>query len=328
MRVALRGVVIDDVKLGEVNASPELGSVFGERKVFNRIDLEAPALPPALAAAALFGKAKAGNFAVRRLVVHKLKLQGTLALPPLDVDLAFGDDGALRSGTISGPDNLNVALTPKGEELEFELNSGQFVLPIAPEITLNTFGMKGTATPEGLRVTSWDAAMFDGRISGTANLRWGSTWATEGTLAVHGINGAVFAPTLLVEGKADGTGRFSASGPDPEKLGAAARVEGNFTVGRGVLGSVDISRAIQSGGRGATGSTPFSEINGQGVYEKGAVSLRNVNVSAGSMNAGVALDVAANGALSGRIVADVKTSSATLRATVNLGGTVKEPQVR
>ena len=34
------------------------------------------------------------------------------------------------------------------------------------------------------------------------------------------------------------------------------------------------------------------------------------------------------GALSGRIVADVRTASQTLRATLLLGGTLKEPQVR
>jgi len=39
-------------------------------------------------------------------------------------------------------------------------------------------------------------------------------------------------------------------------------------------------------------------------------------------------DIAQTGALSGRIVADVKTASQTLRATLLLGGTVKEPQVK
>jgi hypothetical protein len=46
------------------------------------------------------------------------------------------------------------------------------------------------------------------------------------------------------------------------------------------------------------------------------------------MNAGASADITPEGALSGRIVADIKTSSQTLRATVNLGGTLKEPQVK
>jgi hypothetical protein len=54
------------------------------------------------------------------------------------------------------------------------------------------------------------------------------------------------------------------------------------------------------------------------------VSLRNVNIGAGALNAGASADISQSGALSGRIVADVKNQ----RATLQLGGTVKEPQVR
>ena len=53
-----------------------------------------------------------------------------------------------------------------------------------------------------------------------------------------------------------------------------------------------------------------------------------VSVAAGALNAGASVDIAPNGALSGRIVADVKTASQTMRATLGLGGTLKEPQVR
>jgi hypothetical protein len=69
-------------------------------------------------------------------------------------------------------------------------------------------------------------------------------------------------------------------------------------------------------------------MNGQATYDRGAVSLRNVTLSAGQLNAGASADIAENGALSGRIVADVRVASQNLRATLHLGGTVKEPQVR
>ena len=69
-------------------------------------------------------------------------------------------------------------------------------------------------------------------------------------------------------------------------------------------------------------------MSGQGVYDRGAVSLRNVNLGAGALNAGASADIAEGGELSGRIVADVKTSTQNVRATLILGGTVQEPQVR
>ena len=118
------------------------------------------------------------------------------------------------------------------------------------------------------------------------------------------------------------------TGAEPAKLSAGARLEGNFTVSKGALGSFDLSRAIQTGGRQFSGRTQFSELTGQGVYDKGAVSLRNLSIGAGALNAGASADITPGGALSGRIVADVKTGPQSLRATLSLGGTAKEPQVR
>jgi len=69
-------------------------------------------------------------------------------------------------------------------------------------------------------------------------------------------------------------------------------------------------------------------MSGQGSYNRGAVALRNVTIGAGALNAGASADIAENGALSGRIVADMRTTVRSLSATLLLGGTVKEPQVR
>ena len=58
------------------------------------------------------------------------------------------------------------------------------------------------------------------------------------------------------------------------------------------------------------------------------MQLRDVNIAAGALNAGAIVDIAPAGALSGRIVADVKTAGQTLRSTINLAGTVKQPEVK
>ena len=46
------------------------------------------------------------------------------------------------------------------------------------------------------------------------------------------------------------------------------------------------------------------------------------------MNATANAEISPEGALTGRIVADIKTSAQQLRATINVGGTFKEPQVK
>ena len=118
------------------------------------------------------------------------------------------------------------------------------------------------------------------------------------------------------------------SDADPSKFKDRGRVEGNFSLNKGVLGSFDLSRAIMTGGRQATGRTPFTEMTGQALFDRGAVTLRNVTFGAGAMHATANADISPDGALSGRIVADIKTAAQSLRATVNVGGTVGEPQVK
>src|ERR1051326_4974703 len=112
------------------------------------------------------------------------------------------------------------------------------------------------------------------------------------------------------------------------RLVSASALDGNFTVSKGTLGSFDLARAIQSGGKQANGSTQFAEMNGQATYDRGAVALRNVTIGAGALNAGASAEISESGALYAGAVNDMKTASQTLRATLLLGGTVKEPQVR
>src|ERR1700694_112062 len=336
-RISLLGGVhydLKDVRIGErvriaeARAFPELAALFDEKKIFKRIELEGASVPQEALGEALFAKAKGENFTVGRVVAKQLKLEGPLPLPALDVDAALDDEGALRLANLSGPDNLVARLASKGSELEFEMSATIFAPPIAPELSLHQFGMKGTATRRGMNISAWDGAALNGNVSGTAQVRWGGTWNVDGVVTARGINAAVFAPALLSEGRGEGTGRFSMTGSEPAKLASTGRLEGNFTVNKGVLGSFDLSRAIQTGGRQVTGRTQFTEMNGQATYNGGAVALRNVNIGAGALNAGASADITQSGALSGRIIVDVRTSTQSLRAILILGGTVREPQVK
>jgi hypothetical protein len=323
-------VSVGDAKIATVRAYPEIGSLFGEKKAFSRIELEGVAVPQA-ALGELFGaKIRGDSFTLGRVSAKQVKLAGPLQFPPMEIDLAIAPDGNVTSTSLRGPDGLSGKLTPKGPgEMEFDVVAHSFSVPVVPDMTLSGFAMKGIATRDGMKIESWGGSSLDGGVSGSATIRWSNgNWNIDGVMTVRGINAAVFAPALLSEGKAEGTGRFSFNDPDPMAFLGRGRIEGTFSVHKGVLGSFDLSRAIQTGGRQAAGRTPFTGMSGQGVFDKGSVALRNVSFGAGAMAAGASADISADGNLSGRIVADVRTPSQTLRATLNLGGTVRDPQVR
>jgi hypothetical protein len=321
----------DDVRIASGSATPEFEALRGEKKVFTRIELTGVTLPQDAIGQALLAKVKADNFAVNRLVLRNLELAGAAKLPePLEAELVYGDDGALRSATIRGPDTLLAKITPVPNGVEYVVTASGFPLPILPGVTLSDFGMKGTATQRGMTISEWGGKIFGGSVSGTANLRWSAGWSIDGVVTVRNIIAAVFAPALLSEGKGEGTGRFSMSGSEPAKLGAGSRLDGNFTIGSGVLGSFDLGRVIRTSGKEYAGRTQFNELTGQATYDRGAVSLRNIAIGAGALNAGASVDIAQSGALTGRIVADVKSGSGgrAVSATLQLGGTIKEPQVK
>jgi hypothetical protein len=328
VRLNLENVTIGEAKIAVVHAYPEIGSLFDEKKAFKRVELEGVTIPQQAIGETMLAKIKGENFTIGRIFVKNLKLEGPVPLPPLAAEATIGPDGALRSVFMSGPEQLSAKLTPAGSDIEFDITAASIALPIAPEVTLNSFAMKGVANRQGMNVVGWGGSILDGALSGTANVRWADKWVVEGVMTVRGINAAVFAPALLSEGKAEGTGRFSMTGVDPARLGGGARLDGTFTVIKGVLGSFDLSRAISTGGRQFAGRTQFTEMIGQGQYDRGAVTLRNVNITAGALNAAASADIAPGGALSARIVADIRTNIQPLRATLIIGGTVRDPQVR
>ena len=147
---------------------------------------------------------------------------------------------------------------------------------------LSDFGWKGTATRQGITSSEFDGRQYDGLISGTARVRWGSNWTAEGEVRARGLKVAVFAPTLVSEGKVEGRGNYTMSGAVPAKLGESARVEGSFKIENGVIGNFDLTRALQTGGAQSAGRTPFGELTGQGIYDRGGVQLRNIAVALGN----------------------------------------------
>src|SRR3954467_5359204 len=327
--VRFKDVRVGGARIAQVKASGSPFSIFGERKEFSTIEVDGLSLSQDVLADALFATVRADNFRVDRLVIKNLDLPGPATLPKgLIAEVHLNKSGAMSNAVVRGPDNLHAKLTPREHTVEFDVVASGFPLPIGPQITLSNFAMKGTATPRGMTINEWGGALYNGGISGRANVRWGGGWQVDGILTVRNINAAVFAPALLSAGNGEGTAKFSMSGVDAAGLATGGRLDGNFTVSKGTLGSFDLARAIQSNGKQANGTTQFAEMNGQAIYDRGVLALRNVTIGAGALNAGASADISQNGALSGRIIADMKTASRMLSATLLLGGTVKEPQVR
>ena len=317
-----RVVIGDSIRIAEVRAVPEFGSLLDDAKAFSRVEVDGVTLPQE-SLGALLGAMQGRQLRVGRVVAKEVKLAGPLALPALDADAAIGSDGRVASVRLSG-ERISGLLTPKGDSLAFEVAIGSFAVPFVDKLTLADFGMKGSADRQGMTLSEFDGRLYDGTVVGKARIQWGAQWSVQGEIQGRVMNAAVFSPQMVSEGRFDGKGRFALAGPDPAKLAEGARLDGTFTVTRGALGSFDLSRALQSTSAQASGRTPFSELAGSAALANGALALRDLKLTAGLLTANGTLDVDAAGGLSGRVNAELRN----LRGTFYIGGKLQDPQLR
>jgi hypothetical protein len=276
--------------------------------------------------AMLFGAAKGGALKEGRIVARGAQVEGQVKFPALDAEIVLGADGKLKSGTIRGPDGLHATLKLKGAELVLEASADRLAVPFVPGLELIQFTLAGTANRQGLSVSAWDGMARGGVLSGTARLRWTDGWSVEGSIRARAMEAGKFAPALLSEGRGEAQGTYTMRAADVSGLAATARLQGRSSIAKGVLARIDLSRAVQTGGAQAVGRTPFAELSGEGIYDRGAVLIRNARLATGgALNADANLDITPSGTLSGRIVAELSGRAVALRASVALSGTLDNP---
>ncbi len=324
VQVRLERVSIGEtIRIVEVRAVPELGSLLTENKAFSRIEVNKVTLPQEALGNALFGSMKGDRLRVGRVVAKEVRLEGPLALPVLDADAQIASDGRVSSLQLSG-ERISGRITRSGDGVAFEATLGEFTLPFVENLSIADFGMKGSANRQGMTLSEFDGRLNAGTVVGKARIQWGAQWTMQGEIQGRSMNAGVFSPQMVSEGRFDGKGRFTLAGPGPAKLAEGAQLDGSFTVTKGALGSFDLSRALQSTSAQASGRTQFAELQGSVALANGTLALHDLKLSSGLLTASATLNVDAAGGLQGRINAELRN----LRGSFFIGGKLRDPQLR
>src|SRR6266704_561011 len=235
------------IRVATIRATPQIGSVLAEKKTFKRLELENVAFPRRYLSVLLLGRGKGESRGVERVTAKGLKLDiPGLNLPALELDASFSPDGALNSVTfVDAERKLSVKLQPRGGKAAVEISSDKFPLPVGADLALEEFTAKGTVTRSELALNEAEARAFGGRLLGSARLRWSGVWSLEGEIAARQMDAAKIAAPLVAGGTLQGRGVYSMRAPLPERLLTNARLEGNFTVQKGSIANVDMTRLLQ-----------------------------------------------------------------------------------
>ena len=316
------------LRIGSMKAVSALGSMFAPRKVFTSVEMEGLVLPPAIAARAMWGKGSDDAMRVERVLVKGLKFElNGMALPRLDVEASFGPGGLEKAQLANAETDLTVSLQTVEGKTQVEIAAKRLVLPFAESVVLDEFAGKGTLGAQELTLREFDARAFDGALTGNARLSWRDGWSFEGELVAKRMDAAKLAAPVLSGGQFEGKGVYRMRAAAPEKLMATARLEGSFSVQKGTVANIDLTRTLQ-GTTSSGGNTLFSEMTGSAVADAGRIQLRQIRLSAGLLSANGAADVDERKNLSGRLQIELRSQAAPFRANLAVSGTLAQPQFR
>jgi len=312
-----------------IKAIPVITSLLEDPISLKSLELENVTFPREFLPALLQDKGRRGSLGVRRISARGLKLDiPELNLPALDVDAGLSPGGALQSVAFSNAERkLSVKLRPQGGKAGIEISADKFPLPLGMELPFGEFLAKGTVTRNELALSEVEARAFGGRLLGNARLRWSDGWSLEGDLAVRQMDAAKIAAPLLAGGTLQGKGAYSMKAVLPERLLPNLRLEGNFTIQKGSITNVDMTRLLQGSGPGG-GTTPFSELSGGVSADANRLLVRQIRMAAGLMNGTGQIEMDPQKNLSGRMQIELRAQSIQARATLTVAGTLQNPRFR
>jgi uncharacterized protein involved in outer membrane biogenesis len=315
------------MRVAAIRAKPEVLSLFAERKVIRALELENASFPREFLPFLLIERGKGRPLGVERITAKGLKLDmPELKLAAVDLDASFAADGSLKAVTLlNAEQKLSVKLEPQRGRAAIEISSGSFPLPIGLDQVLGEFVAKGTVTRNELALSEVEVHSFGGRLLGSMRLRWSDGWSLDGAFTARQLDVAKFAAPLFAAGSLDGKAAYSMRATAPARLLANARLEGNFTVQKGSIANIDMTRLLQGSGSSG-GTTSFTDMSGGVVADSNRVSVRQIRLAAGLMNGTGQVDMDSQSKLSGRLQLELRSAGA--RATLAVGGTLQNPQYR
>lgn len=317
------------MRVAVIKASPEIGSLLEDRISLRSLALDNVTLPKEFLAVLLQDKGGRRALGVQWITGKGLKIDDAgLGLPPLDLEISLSPDGGVKSASFSNSaSQLSAKVEPRGGRATIEISAGTLPLPIGIDFGLTDFQAKGTVTASEMVLSSVEGHAFGGRLLGNVRLRWSGGWSLDGELSARQMDATKIAAPLVGAGTLQGRGAFSMRGLLPERMVLNSQIEGNFTVQKGTISNVDMTRLLQGSGSGG-GTTPFTEMSGNFSADPNRLLVRQIKMAAGLLSGAGQLDMDSQKNLSGRIQIELRAQSVQARTTLGIAGTLTNPQFR
>lgn len=258
-----------------------------------------------------------------------------VALPISSATLHFLRNGNVQKITVaSGNATLDAAPASTGG-WRIALNARTWQPPVGPSMMFDSFSAKGIIDGHRLKNASFEATIAGGELKATVAADWRDGVKAEGRFDVAKsqlqLLVPAYTPHFTARGTVAATGRYRFDAPSLGKLVDNPRITADFNVASGELGNVDIVRALQQvTAKGIQGGrTRFDQLTGNVEVAGDRYRYRQLKLTSGAMSAAGDVDIGSGNQLSGRVSADVKTSSQTaIRGLLTVTGTLTNPVLK
>ena len=339
--LVLDGVAIGDVamvRIARANLFPALSSWFTDQKLMRRVELESVTFAEeSTDALPIWSRNQARTVPMQfeRLRVKDAKFSHRLLdVFTFDAELEARRGRFIQARMQSTDQRIAINFIPLGDALRIELNASKSLLPLEPRLPFETLKVVALAQAGTLTLSSIDAQLFDGYLSGTAQISGVKGWAFTADLGLQQIAVAPGLAHFTRESKLMGTleakVRLAAQAETLEALFTAPQVQATFRVKNGEFSGIDLGRAIQAPSRSGTtgGKTHFNDLSGYFQLAKGRYQYRQIKLQGGVVSAFGNLEVSPERNLSGNFVGELRTRSAKLRMPFTFAGSLASPMLK
>lgn len=319
------------LSIGTVQAVPEFSSLLGGKKVFRRVILNNIAVKAAGLGRLARAAASAPTVEIRQLSLVGLSLSvEETALPGYDGEVVLGAGGAVEAIELRNADaTFKLRLQPKGDAYRIAATGNDWKTPFKPVLTFQWLDARGELRPDRLELENIEARAYDGLLAGGIDFGWAGGATLAGEVELKRMNAekllAALGADLSATGDLSTRLQLTANADRAGRLSETLRVSGAFEMGRGAVQGFDLVEAARSRAPTRGGETKFEQLTGRVECDAAGCRLGSLQLASGLLTAGGGLAIQRTGALSGTLNVVLKSSAATVKIPLAIGGSAKDP---
>lgn len=330
------------IVIGEIRAAPSIGTLFGGATAFRKVTLSGAKVPLSQLGLLATGISAVGNakgFSVGKVEVERMNIGfRDLSLQDYSGRAELTADGGVRHMELKSKDGalaLTVGPGASATDPAVVTIEGQgWKSSEGSPFVFDSIAINGRLLGSRFVADKFEGRIFGGVVQGQLQLDWSSGMMVAGDVNVDFMSGPLLGTALgtgsiSVDGQVSARVRFNSSGESWSAIAGKIPLEGTVLAKTGALNGLDFVEAVRRGSKLATrgGATRYEQLSSKFRWDGTQLRLSEIDLSSGAVRVGGSVSVAKAGNIDGAMTVVLHSSAATLRNTVAVDGTLKDPQL-